>query len=148
VVLDALPRTPNGKVDRRALPEPGGAAAPRHPKVAPPTAQEQVMAQAWAEVLGVERVGLHDSFFALGGHSLLAARLAAHLRQTLKVEVPLRSLFESPTALGREEAQRLRLERTAEILLHVARLTDAEVESLLEEPCAVLDGVGAGEPGP
>ena len=102
VLLDALPRMPNGKLDRRALPEPGSdrpvlAGA----FVAPRTPQEQRMARLWAEILGIDQVGVHDNFFSeLGGHSLLASQLASHLREAFAVELPLRTLFEAPTVAG------------------------------------------------
>jgi len=98
ILMDALPLTPAGKVDVNALPIPG----PSHLEmeagyVAPRTALEKQLADLWASVLGVEKVGVYDSFFELGGHSLLATQLASRVRQQLGVEVPLRSLFESPT---------------------------------------------------
>jgi amino acid adenylation domain-containing protein/thioester reductase-like protein len=101
VTLEALPLTPSGKVDRKALPvvvgsRPGSDRA----YVAPRTPLEEALASAWAEVLGVERIGVHDNFFDVGGHSLLAARLAARLAQATGVEVPLRALFEVPTVAG------------------------------------------------
>jgi amino acid adenylation domain-containing protein len=97
VLLDALPLTPSGKLDRRALPtHDRDRAAQEQPFVAPRTLIETVIAQSWSAVLGVES-GIHDNFFALGGHSLLAAQLAARLRDTLQVELPLRTIFEMPT---------------------------------------------------
>ncbi|MBV8852906.1 MAG: AMP-binding protein [Sinobacteraceae bacterium] len=96
VVLEALPLTPNGKVDRRALPAPEG--RPEITEfVAPRTPTEEVVAGIWCEVLKLERVGVHDNFFALGGHSLLAMRVMARLREVLEVELPLRALFQRPT---------------------------------------------------
>jgi len=99
VVLPALPLTSNGKVDRRALPEPElparatGAAPPRTPT-------EDVIANVWADVLGLERVGIQEDFFELGGHSLLATRVVARLRQAFGIELPVRRMFEAPTVAG------------------------------------------------
>ena len=98
VWLDALPLTPNGKVDRRALPDPY-APAPAAP-VAPRTATEEVIAGIWAEVLGVESVGVEDDFFTLGGHSLGATRVLARIARRLEVEIPLRAIFETPNVAG------------------------------------------------
>ncbi len=95
VALDALPLTPSGKLDRRALPAPEGGPGDAH--VPPRSATERLLADAWAEVLGVERVGVHDNFFDLGGHSLLATRVVARVRETFRMELPLRALFEAPT---------------------------------------------------
>ncbi len=97
VMLPALPLTANGKVDRRALPEPAAQAAGQREFVAPRTALEEKLAGIWAEVLRQERVGLRDSFFELGAHSLLATQLMSRIRDAFGVELPLRHLFEAPT---------------------------------------------------
>ena len=96
VLLDAMPLTPNGKVDRRALPEPGRDDL-RHRYEPPATPTEERLAAVWAQVLDVERVGARDDFFELGGHSLMATRVVARLRRTLAVDVPLAVLLANPT---------------------------------------------------
>src|SRR5262249_5418355 len=98
VVLDALPLSPNGKVDRKALPAPDHARPElEETYVAPRTPVELALADLWAEVLGLERVGAQDNFFELGGHSLLATQVISRVRKALQVELPLRALFEAPT---------------------------------------------------
>jgi amino acid adenylation domain-containing protein len=96
VPVDSMPLTPSGKVDRRALPEPEGTVAQGGGYVPPRSPTEQLLAQAWSELLGVERVGASDTFFALGGHSLLATRMVSRVREMFGVELPLRTVFEVP----------------------------------------------------
>ncbi|WP_029006248.1 non-ribosomal peptide synthetase, partial [Azorhizobium doebereinerae] len=95
--LDALPVTPNGKVDRKALPRPDDAGLDRPPFAPPSTPEEHSLTRLWQELLGVEPVGVNDNFFDLGGHSLLATRLAARLQEAFGRAVPLRLVFEQPT---------------------------------------------------
>ncbi|HJX28153.1 MAG TPA: amino acid adenylation domain-containing protein, partial [Thermoanaerobaculia bacterium] len=106
VILPALPLTPNGKVDRHALAriEPAGAEAPATDLQGPRTPAEEIVADAWREVLGIERIDVHQSFFDAGGHSLLATQVVSRLRVAFGVEVPLRALFEAPTIAGLAQA--------------------------------------------
>ncbi len=96
MVLDSFPLTPNGKLDRRALPAPDAAAVVRQAYEAPLGETEQALAAIWQELLGLERVGRHDGFFDLGGHSLLAVQLGSRVRKQFGVEVSLRDLFARP----------------------------------------------------
>jgi amino acid adenylation domain-containing protein len=98
VTLDALPLTPSGKLDHRALPAPDGTSSEQQAGfVAPRTPTEATLAQIWAEVLGLEQVGVHDDFFGLGGHSLSATRAIVRANQTLDVSLSVRILFLQPT---------------------------------------------------
>ncbi|WP_190285783.1 non-ribosomal peptide synthetase [Montanilutibacter psychrotolerans] len=96
VMLDVLPITPNGKLDRNALPVPDGDAYVRRTYDPPQGETETILAQLWQELLGVERVGRHDHFFELGGHSLVAVRLLSRVTRTFSIELPLAALFAQP----------------------------------------------------
>jgi amino acid adenylation domain-containing protein len=132
VFLPALPLSPNGKVDTRALPAPG--AAPREAYVAPRTALETVLAGVWADVLGVERVGIHDNFFDLGGHSLRATQVAARAK-AMRIAIPVRTIFTAPTveelarAIAAAETRPGETERVAALVLRVRGMAAARPET-------------------
>jgi acyl carrier protein len=110
VVLDALPLSANGKVDRRALPVPGDIRVGTGVEyLAPRNEAEERLAQIWAEVLKLERVGINDNFFDMGGHSLIATQVVSRMREQLGIELPLSEMFGYPT-VG-ELAQKLDLIR-------------------------------------
>ncbi|MDP9846263.1 non-ribosomal peptide synthetase [Streptosporangium lutulentum] len=124
VVLDELPATSGGKIDRRALPAPGF--DEDRPFVAVRTDAEALVAKVWQEALGVERVGAFDDFFALGGHSLLAVRVGAHLRVAVGIDVPIREIFRNRTVADLAVA-------VEELLMEeLSELTDEEVTRLLD----------------
>jgi acyl carrier protein len=122
VFIDAFPLTPNGKLDRNALPPPDGRSREFDGSyVAPRTPMEEVLARIWCEVLNLTQVGIHDNFFEIGGHSLLAVQLQLQIRRVLEIEVPLAAIYRWPTiegialsilqqeveSLGTQEAERL-----------------------------------------
>ncbi|MEH2355882.1 non-ribosomal peptide synthetase [Nostoc sp.] len=127
VILDTLPLSPNRKLDRRALPAPDLHNQLSDRYVAPRNPIEEILSLIWAQVLKVERVGIHDNFFELGGHSLLATQLVSRVRTSLKIELPLRSLFAAPTIaeLSQKIQQLQQHDLTASAILPRAR--DAEL---------------------
>lgn len=141
VVLDALPLTATGKVDRNRLPAPEQV----RPELAqvyigPRTPVEEVLCGVFSEVLQIEPVGVHDSFFDLGGHSLLATQVVSRLRMDFQIELPLRTLFEARTVellakvMLEGSQERERVEHTAELLLKLSTLSDEEAEKLIAKP--------------
>ena len=124
VFVDSLPLTPNGKINRSALPLPG----PIRPElqrtfVAPRTPLEASLATIWAELLHLDRVGVHDNFFDLGGHSLLATQVMSRIRDAFQIDIPLRALFEQPT-----------VEELAIATIHFSgeRITEKELSGMLD----------------
>lgn len=128
VRLDALPITPNGKVDRAALPAPNETNTLHdEPFAAPGTPTEASIAAAVAALLNVERVGIDDNFFLLGGHSMLGAQLIAWIAETFGLELPLRTLFEAPTV------RQLATEVERQLETWLEAMSDEEAQRLLEE---------------
>jgi acyl carrier protein len=97
VRLESIPISPNGKVNRNALPRPDFEKITENKYEAPRTEMEHKIAAIWQEVLKYKNVGIHDDFFELGGHSLLATQVMSRIKQLLNIEIPLRSLFETRT---------------------------------------------------
>jgi amino acid adenylation domain-containing protein len=138
VVLDALPLTPHGKVDRQAL------QAAELPKsegdefhVAPRTALEELIAGIWSALIGVKHIGAYDNFFELGGHSLSAAQLIFRLNEVFQIELPVSHLFKSPTIAGlvvsiiEKQAEKVESEKVSQILTEIEQLSEEESQWIL-----------------
>ena len=139
VVLDELPLNANGKVDRRALPEPDAAKyVAEETFIAPRTREEKTIAEIWAEVLDGRPISVEANFFDLGGHSLLATRVISRIREKCGVELPLRLLFDSPTVaalashLAAVQPSQTDASRIAEMLETLASLSEDETKVLLD----------------
>jgi aryl carrier-like protein len=133
VFLDAMPLSPNGKLDRRALPEPDAARPDLEGEyVAPRDDVERAMAEVWAEVLGVERVGVDDDFFALGGDSILSLRIVALLKQR-GLDLAIEEIFEHKTVGALATAARPLAETPERLLARLDELSDDQVAALLDE---------------
>ena len=140
VTLAQMPLTPSGKVDRKALPKPDEIHDKRRqPLVLPRNPTEQQLAHMWSELLGLKQVSIHDNFFDLGGHSLLLTQLASRMRNTMSVDVPLRSLFESPTIhemgqlLSNWQVAQHDPTEFAQLLGEIKNLTPQEIQAQLLE---------------
>jgi amino acid adenylation domain-containing protein len=144
VPLPSLPLLPSGKLDRSALPRPGGSrGAASVAFIAPAGRIESTLASIWAELLGIPQIGLHDNFFSLGGHSLLATQIVSRARAQLGVDLPLRALFERPTISGLAKVVRDLMSAGSDksdgagmlppprIAIDVDKLSDEEVENML-----------------
>jgi len=140
VFLDAFPLAPNGKVDRLALPAPGGTRPVLDAAfVSPRTPVEEALASIWAEVLGLDQVGIHDNFLALGGHSLMATQVISRVREAFHIEIPLRILFEKPTigelavVITERQAEGAGEGNLARMMTELDALSDEEAEQLLAD---------------
>jgi amino acid adenylation domain-containing protein len=153
VLLDALPLTANGKINRRALPAPGQTRPELEADyVAPRTPTEELLAMIWSEVLKLKQIGVNDDFFELGGHSLLATQVISRVRERFRIELPLRYLFEFSTVAGLASAvddfdktaavhapsviTRDSDRRAEDLLATIDELSDEQVEALLGETLA------------
>jgi amino acid adenylation domain-containing protein/thioester reductase-like protein len=132
VLMDTLPLTSNGKIDRRALPAPEQTRPDlKETFVAPRTPAEEILAEIWANILGLEKVGIHDNFFELGGHSLLIVQLFARLRSAFQIDLPFQTLFDAPTVATL--AKRLETVRQASSSANVTHSTfDLKAEAVLD----------------
>jgi hypothetical protein len=140
VMLETLPRSPNGKVDRLALPEPDRARPELDtPYLAPRTAVEVLLAAVWSEILQREPVGVHDSFLELGGHSLLATRVLSRIRDLFQVELPLPAFFAGPTVAALSQALTAReprpgwTEQVARLRGQIEAMSAADVRAALQQ---------------
>jgi acyl carrier protein len=137
VNLESLPLTRNGKVDVSALPSPDQVLVTERLFIAPRNPVEEQLAEIWREVLGVKQIGVQDNFFDVGGHSLLATQVISRVRSTFRVQLSLRSLFDSPTVAGlANEISQLQPagsedEEVAKLLRELEGLSDEEAERLL-----------------
>jgi amino acid adenylation domain-containing protein/non-ribosomal peptide synthase protein (TIGR01720 family) len=127
VLLDALPFSSNGKIDRKALPEPDMAEQSDKAYVAPRNPAEETLVEIWKEVLDIEQIGVTDNFFELGGHSLLAVQVLSRIRKAFGTDVPLRQLFEASTI----ESLALKVEEV--LIEQLNSMSDEEAEALLNE---------------
>jgi acyl carrier protein len=141
VVLDEMPLTRNGKIDRNALPDPENSRRTTGDTFVPPeTPVEQVLAHIWGDVLGIDSVGAHDHFFDLGGHSLLVTQMIARVRDMLQVDVPFRTVFTAPTVRGLAAAivdagvDSATARRTADLLIAVSGMSDEQIEHMMNAP--------------
>ncbi len=133
VMLDKLPLTANRKIDRQALPAPDGEISRSKEYIAPRTAIEQIIANIFAQVLNVQKVGIHDNFFELGGHSLLATQLVSRLRLAFDVEIPIRTIFTSPTVAQLDQTlTQLRTSESGLSLPPIQRVTDSAQELAIQ----------------
>lgn len=142
VVLDQLPLTASGKVDRRALPAPEHGEFPGQRYVPPRTPTEETLARIWSEVLEVEQVGIHDNFFTLGGHSLLVTQVISRIREAFNVDISIQTFFQSPNvadlsiAVTEQRAQTKDADYINQILDHLEQISAADLELLLQSQSA------------
>ncbi|MFN6570003.1 non-ribosomal peptide synthetase [Dendronalium sp. ChiSLP03b] len=140
VTIPQMPRTPNGKLDYRALPALDAASLEQNVTYVPPsTALEEVLAGIWSEILQVKRVGIHDNFFELGGHSLLAIQVISRIRDIFNVELPVHNLFEATTIaklsqlLIARETKPGQIEKIAQVFQKIAAMSTQQLQATLQQ---------------
>jgi acyl carrier protein len=140
VFLESLPLTSTGKIDRSALAAPDQSRPEQETLFMPPaTPEEEIIAGIWAQVLHLDRVGIHDNFFDLGGHSLLAIQVVSRVGNEFKIELPLRVLFEHPTVVGLAstiaglQPNRPDAGEMVDILSELESLSDEEAQRMIDE---------------
>jgi acyl carrier protein len=137
ILLEKLPITPSGKIDRRSLPSSEFINPVEEPVIAPRTSVEARLVEMWKEVFHVQKISVNENFFELGGHSLLATKLISRIRTKFHVELPLRIIFESPTIAGLAAAIALQQagepapEHLMGIIANLDSLTEEEAKRLL-----------------
>lgn len=141
VILNSLPLTPTGKVDRLALPAPGKSRPELDTEfVAPRSPVEKALAEIWAQVLDLDQVGAQDNFFELGGNSILTTQIASRVITTFHVKIPLRTLFDSPTladmavVITQRRTEKVKHEELDQILTELEALSEEEIHNLLSDP--------------
>ena len=151
VTLDKLPLTPNGKLDRRALPALDTTHLQQVERyVQPRDPTERTLAKIWSDLLKLEKVGVHDDFFALGGHSLIATRLVSQLRKEFGLELPLRAIFENTTieSLALQVAERQAASITSEDVEQLLKELESLPEESAERQLSEIQNEGGGHPAP
>jgi acyl carrier protein len=139
LVLDQFPLTSNGKLDRHALTTLATSRLPEVDYVPPRNAVEEVLAGIWSGVLDRNRIGINDNFFDIGGHSLLATQIMAHIRSTLRIDLPLRRLFEAPTierlaqVILADETTPGQIDKIARVVMKLAHMSAEEAGRMLEQ---------------
>jgi amino acid adenylation domain-containing protein len=133
-IIEALPHTPNGKIDRRALPDPKPFAETDEAAVPPATPMQELLASTWRDVLRIENLGINDNFFDLGGHSLLAAKVVSLVRKELDVSITMVDIFQAPTIASLSEllypriAEKESQAELAELLAEIALMSEEEAQ--------------------
>jgi acyl carrier protein len=139
VILEKLPVSPNGKIDRQSLPIPTETCNVTNNYTLPNNAIEEILTGIWAKILHLQQVGIHDNFFDLGGHSLLATQVISRIREAFAIELPIRCLFESPSVaqlaqtLIEREANPGITEKRARILQKLENMSPEEAKRLLRQ---------------